>query len=291
MPIGITASVGQFGANRSADVKLVQGLLNLIPQHLGGPLVPLVIDGLAGPKTIGAITRFQQMNFGLADGRIDPNQKTLAKLNALVPGSAPPSKDPKSQAEQDKATSVLWAMQAGTMLAFYNVMKLSPMPVDPLGDLKLVRAALNTHFHLDKAPNLETAFLTSIQYNYNRVIGALNASATVFRSRTSAEAKADKGVDKNGVPYPAYAFFNQSVNFTETFLKFGPLCRAAMVLHEPVHYVDSLATAANDFYEHGAQYAGLTPQQAIHNPSSYVAFAQHLFYRQDVRYGAGRPNE
>ena len=198
MPIGISASVGQFGANRSTDVKLVQGLLNLIPQHLGGPLVPLVMDGLAGQKTIGAITRFQQMSFGLADGRIDPNQKTLAKLNALVPGSAPPSKDPKSLAEQDKATSVLWAMQAGTMLTFYNV--------------------------LDKAPTLETAFLTSIQYNYSRVIGALNASATVFRSRTSAEAKADKGVDKNGVPYPAYAFFNHSVNFTETFLKFGPLC-------------------------------------------------------------------
>jgi hypothetical protein len=39
------------------------------------------------------------------------------------------------------------------------------------------------------------------------------------------------------------------------------------------------------------QYAHLTPQQAIHNPSSYVAFAQHVFYRKDVRYGAGRANE
>ncbi len=89
------------------------------------------------------------------------------------------------------------------------------------------------------------------------------------------------------MPYPAYAFFNHSVNFTETFLKFGPLSRAAMVLHEPLHYVDALGTAANDFYEHGIPYGGITPQQAIHNPSSYVAFAQHVFYRKDVQYGRG----
>jgi hypothetical protein len=64
-----------------------------------------------------------------------------------------------------------------------------------------------------------------------------------------------------------------------------------MVLHEPVHYVDCLAGPNNDHYEHGAAYDQLTPQQAIHNPSSYVAFAQHVFYKKDVRYGAGRPNE
>lgn len=291
MPVSITASVGQFGTNHPSDVKLIQGLLNLIPQPLGGPVFPLVVDGLVGPKTIGAITRFQQVNFGVADGRIDPNQKTLQKLNSLAPGSTPPSVNPKTQAEQDKATSMLWAMNAATMLAFYNVLKMNPVAVDPLGDLTLIRKALNTHFHLDKTPTLEILFLGSIKYNYDRVISALSASSTIFRYRTDAEASADKGVDKNGVPYPAYAFFNHSVNFTQTFLKFGPLCRAAMVLHEPIHYVDALASAANDFYEHGAAYAGITPQQAIHNPSSYVAFAQHVFYRQDVRYGAGRPNE
>jgi len=48
---------------------------------------------------------------------------------------------------------------------------------------------------------------------------------------------------------------------------------------------------ANDFYEHGKQYDTLTPEQAIHNPSSYVSFAEHIFYRKDERFGAGRPNE
>ncbi len=284
MPVSISGSVGKFGVNRPADVKLIQELLNFIPEPLGGPLVLLVVDGLVGPKTIGAITRLQTARFGRADGRVDPSQKTLALLNQLSP------KDPKAQAEADKAQSVQWAMGAGMMLAYYDVLRLSPVP-DPLGDKALIETALNTHFHVNKQPNLLTSFLASIKYNYNRVLAALNSSATIFRSRNLAEAQADKGVDKNGVPYPAYTFFNQSVNFTQTFLKFGPLCRAAMVLHEPVHYVDSRANNANDFYEHGAQYAYITPQQAIHNPSSYVSFAQHVFYKKDVRYGAGRPNE
>lgn len=67
---------------------------------------------------------------------------------------------------------------------------------------------------------------------------------------------------------------------TDSFPTFGPLCRAAVVLHEPIHYVDCLTNPRNDFYEHGQQYAYLTPQQAIHNPSSYVAFAEHVFYSQ-----------
>jgi len=284
MAIIIGASVGKSGVNRSIDVKLIQSVLNFIPAPSGGPTVPLVIDGLVGPKTIGAITRFQNTQFGQADGRVDPNQKTLARLALLSP------KDPKAQAEEDKNTAVMWAMSAQAMLAFYDFLKLSPVS-DPLGDKALIQGALNTHFHVAKQPAFEAQFLTSIKYNYARVLSALSSSGTIFRSRTQAEAASDKGVDGNGVPYPAYAFFNHSVNFTQTFLKFGPLCRAAMVLHEPVHYVDSLATPANDFYEHGVQYANITPQQAIHNPSSYVAFAQHVFYKQDVRYGAGRPNE
>jgi peptidoglycan hydrolase-like protein with peptidoglycan-binding domain len=283
VPTNITASVGKYGVNRSTDVKVIQGLLNLIPQLVGGPEVPLKIDGIVGPKTIGAITRFQNMRLGHADGRVDPHQQTLAQLDQLAP------KDPKTQAEADKTQSIAWAMAAGTMLAYYDVLKLSPLP-DPLGDKVLIQTALNTHFHLDKQPAFEHAFLSSIKYNYTQVLGALAQSATIFRSRTDAEAISD-GAYKDGSIYPAYTFFNKSVNFTQGFLAFGPLCRAAMVLHEPIHYVDSLANNTNDFYEHSAAYANITPQQAIHNPSSYVAFAQHVFYRKDERYGAGRPNE
>lgn len=64
-----------------------------------------------------------------------------------------------------------------------------------------------------------------------------------------------------------------------------------MFLHEAVHYVDARADTNNDFYEHETEYATITADQAVHNPSSYVCFAQHLFYGADERYSAGRPSE
>jgi hypothetical protein len=293
----ISASVGSNGTNVPQDVKIVQELLNKVPAAKGGAVPALKVDGLAWTKTTNAIKKFQHecLIHKWPDGRIDPHGKTFQALSAFDQPAPPPQdttqKDPKTQAEADKPQSVAWAMAAQAMLAFYEVLKLKQTP-DPLNDKALIETALNTHFHLDKLPALESLFLASIKYNYTRVLTALASSTVIFRSRSSAEATSDGGFDKDtGAVYPAYTFFNQSINFTAGFTKFGPLCRAAMVLHEPVHYVDALANKDNDFYEHGVQYAHLTPQQAIHNPSSYVAFAQHVFYRDDVRYGAGRANE
>lgn len=76
----ISASVGRGGANRAADVNLVQKALNLLPASRGGPQVPLIEDSLVGEKTVGAISRFQQWAFGWADGRIDAAAQTIGKL-------------------------------------------------------------------------------------------------------------------------------------------------------------------------------------------------------------------
>jgi hypothetical protein len=103
----ISASVGLGGANRPADVTLVQRLLNAVPTAKGGPIPSLEVDGLCGPKTCGAIKQFQTASqVGFADSRIDPGFKTeqalLALLDALGvlakllagqpvgPGTAPP---------------------------------------------------------------------------------------------------------------------------------------------------------------------------------------------------------
>jgi hypothetical protein len=86
---GISASVGFGGVNRPPDVKTIQGLLNLIPTLVGGPLAQLVVDGLCGPKTNGAIRGFQQKQFGFADGRIDPGQQTIQKILALLNAPSP----------------------------------------------------------------------------------------------------------------------------------------------------------------------------------------------------------
>ncbi len=153
----------------------------------------------------------------------------------------------------------------------------------------LIETALKVHFHVEPAQAL--AYIPTISQTYQKVLNTLNDSPKSFRYRSNAEAVADKGVDSSGVPYPAYTFYNGSINFTTTFPRFGSLCQAAMVLHEPIHYVDSQADGAHDFYEHSPQYNTITPDLAIHNPSSFVCFAQHLFYESDERYGAGRASE
>lgn len=81
--ITITAAVGQGGSNKKDDVFNIQYGLDQVPPIDGGPNPPLKIDGICGPKTIGAIRAFQQKYFGWAgcDGRIDPGKQTIAKLN------------------------------------------------------------------------------------------------------------------------------------------------------------------------------------------------------------------
>lgn len=87
MSASISASVGIKGVNRHDDVVTVQRLLNRIKPTDGGPSIFLKVDGLAGPKTNGAIHEFQLVHFGFkgADGRVDPEGPTLRKLNQFAP--------------------------------------------------------------------------------------------------------------------------------------------------------------------------------------------------------------
>jgi hypothetical protein len=88
------AAVGQGGVNLAADVATVQFLLNCVPEEQGGPQAELDIDGLVGPLTIGAISRFQKTTFGWFDGRVDPESSggvTIVELNKQDPTpDAPP---------------------------------------------------------------------------------------------------------------------------------------------------------------------------------------------------------
>lgn len=81
----ISASVGQGASNVRNDVATVQYLLNCVHVDQGGPLKELVIDGLIGPLTINAISRFQKSRFNFSDGRVDPGGKTLTELHRYDP--------------------------------------------------------------------------------------------------------------------------------------------------------------------------------------------------------------
>src|SRR4051795_1856420 len=79
--IAITASVGAGARNLAHDVRRIQDGLNDIDPPEGGPSPKLAVDGICGPLTIGAITKFQHVVLGWADSRIDPAGPTLAALN------------------------------------------------------------------------------------------------------------------------------------------------------------------------------------------------------------------
>lgn len=121
----ISASVGQGGANRAADVIKVQKLLNIVPSAWGGPPNALKVDGIAGSKTNNAIEQFQAQQLGtvfMPDARVDPHGRTLKRLNHIAGTSERPGQfgdlkitvEPISHVRQ-KTSMVCWAA-AGTML-------------------------------------------------------------------------------------------------------------------------------------------------------------------------------
>jgi hypothetical protein len=86
----------------------------------------------------------------------------------------------------------------------------------------------------------------------------------------------------------------------------GPNGRAAVLIHEAVHFVFTVGGLIIDVPEHsgatingtsfgvvgGMAYSAMTPTQAIANPSSYAAFAQEIaFLGIDQRFGQARPHE
>lgn len=81
--VPVSASVGRGGINRAEDVRKVQQLL----RQAGADPGP--VDGIAGPRTIGAILGFQQRFLTRPDGRVDPGGRTLARLNGPAAAAAP----------------------------------------------------------------------------------------------------------------------------------------------------------------------------------------------------------
>jgi hypothetical protein len=98
MARSLNFSVGSMGGiNLPEDTLTVQQLLNQVPVSEGGPAPPLEEDSKCGPLTKAAIQKFQLKHFGWkgADGRVDPDGVTLAKLNTFDKVVTPPVIPPK----------------------------------------------------------------------------------------------------------------------------------------------------------------------------------------------------
>lgn len=83
----ISGSVGAGGMNKTPDVSIIQKALNDISAEDGGAAAaPLKVDGIAGTLTRTAITRYQQKNVTIIDGRVDPNGPTIRAMNESLGG-------------------------------------------------------------------------------------------------------------------------------------------------------------------------------------------------------------
>lgn len=123
MPRSISAPVGINSPNYSSDVKTIQELINKVPPNEGGltPDKKLVVDGACGPKTRDAIQKFQLKHFGWsgADGKVEPNRQTLAKLNTFDKspgGSAPPPPPPPPKPQSKSKQFLLQFVNKGNVI-------------------------------------------------------------------------------------------------------------------------------------------------------------------------------
>jgi hypothetical protein len=309
----ISRSVGRGGANDDDDVIIVQRLLNGVSAMKGGANPILDIDGWGGQKTINAIARFQaiQLN-GFSDGLIEPGRKTINFLNSRAEDAdarpvPDPDLDPATQARQDAPQASSWGM-AG-LAAITGLSSHFQLTGGISGFDDVVETALAGHFHIDASTPVADIqpFLITIRRNYTAALmeisGGLHYHSVTRHEMFNDFARAKIKKAPGYTPFTAprricwsplfHASRNSKAGYDWAGRGFGPLCRAAMVLHEPIHFVDPQADF--DTYEWGPDYTALTARRAVHNASSYPSFGAHIFEHSALplgpRYGAGRPNE
>lgn len=157
----------------------------------------------------------------------------------------------------------------------------------------LTQAALEINFAWARVgPEKRDAQLRHIGASFASIESVLIESSRRFVDVT--EERAAEIFGKDGVP-PAYAIFADRVYFTPYFREFGPMCRAAMVVHESVHVFDRRSGEPEiHISEWDEQFETRSPEQQLHNPSAYASFAaqvyeQKLEWPRSVRFGAGNP--
>ena len=147
-PIAISQPVGQgfLARNIPADVRTIQEALNQVALQgePGGPIPFLKVDGIKGPKTQAAILDFQrkQVKDINADGLVEPDGKTLLRLNAVV---APLSKFDLNK----KLAAALPLVRMSLAAAISNMISIITSGPGAIGPAAIAEDRLNRHFKLD----------------------------------------------------------------------------------------------------------------------------------------------
>jgi hypothetical protein len=304
----ISAAVGHGGSNLSADVRAIQGALNLVPVASGGPTPALAVDGLVGSKTLAAIGAFQRLQFDWSDSRVDPESITIATLRTYLPdtpgGPLPPPPPPRNKATLRRVYDTI--SNARRLIAGakrYAASSREYLRTKSKGhgtqQDKDRYATLNVFFSLDNLPDAEA-------------LAAVERINTVFTNM-------EKALSHNGYLANNHAIFqfdplNQTDIYAYTFLggftrrdnKGGPkmsnddnyegpnlredsiyICRgldghdgdftAYNTVHELAHWVgpeiNKTGTIEDFSYRHRNGFYSLPPATALRTADSYAMFA------------------
>jgi hypothetical protein len=289
-PVGL----GPKAKNLPADVLTIQRALNRIPPDRGGPKTPLPETGKLtnqqSDPTIAAIQQFQIQQFGWsgADGRVDPGQQTIARINQILFSNQ--SVDPAAHAEikvrmvqhLDLVARGVYAAQANLMSAMTPQGGMLQFVSDKAND------RLNRHFRLDSLGAAARAkAIQDIQAVYTmfsnvlRMPGALGAGAfemdpsgdprVAFTFATGFFLQGQKDPKRN-IPMDRIYLGRRSF----FALSDKDFC-AFIMLHEMGHFVGfpggSLILDEGRGWFTDDTIKRLSAQQRLHNADSYAAFA------------------
>src|SRR5688500_3067871 len=202
-----------------------------------------------------------------------------------------PSEDPKTAAQNAVPLAMNWVRSAINMLSFAHRAAVNGPPRDPMG--RLAMQVIRRHFHTDrlKGPMSEPNAIQTLRPRFEDIRRFLTAGDSIFVTADD-ETAAEKTRGYFGSEYTvaAYAYSRSEIAFTSQFPGLGPRCRAAVLIHQLAHYIDSRVTDMTG--SKGAAYDNLGFESAVLNVHCYPNFAVNAFPPYaDERYGMLRPEE
>jgi len=199
--------------------------------------------------------------------------------------------DPRSAALSAVPIAMEWVRYAINMLSFAQHAAVAKSPQDPMGRLALKLIRRHFHTHRLTGPITEVNAIQSLRPRFEDIRRFLSASDAIFISADD-ETAADntRGYFGSDLTVAAYAYSRDSIAFTSQFPPLGPRCKAAVIIHQLAHYIDSRVTDSTGVS--GAAYDALRFETALLNVHCYPNFAVNAFPPYlDERYGMTRPAE
>lgn len=144
------------------------------------------------------------------------------------------------------------------------------------------------HFHTDRAALPEAEAIMKVETNFELMRRLLGVGESFFEyPDEGTAAESTRGFFGSEFVVPAYTYTRCVVAITPQFLAIGPMCRAAVIVHQMAHFIDPGVRDQTGVF--GPRYDSLNFEQALFNVHSYANFAVNsLPPYLDERFGVAR---